>query len=272
MMDRWTPIPVQRAREVRQKLKLNTYPVDTAKVVRELGIEFKEINIGADFDGCALKEEGVMGILVNAGVPYPARRNFTIAHELGHCVIETHLDPEYRCSNRNINAFDPKNPLEVEASIFAAELLMPESEFTRLAGRVPMSLAGIKEIAERFGTSLTATSIRYTRLSSDQCAIILSDCNGIIWSIRSRRFPFEIRKGPLSENSYAIDFFRGKPLPPNAQHRWLRSPHTLGKILRSKRCHHSVCNQSKNHDCQREQSSQGFLICTHPKSQLKSLL
>ena len=55
-------------------------------------------------------------------------------------------------------------------------------------------------------------------------------------------------------------------------HRWLRSPHTLGKILRSKRCHHSVCNQSKNHDCQREQSSQGFLICTHPKSQLKSLL
>ena len=57
-----------------------------------------------------------------------------------------------------------------------------------------------------------------------------------------------------------------------AQHRWLRSPHTLGKILRSKRCHHSVCNQSKNHDCQREQSSQGFLICTHPKSQLKSLL
>ena len=56
------------------------------------------------------------------------------------------------------------------------------------------------------------------------------------------------------------------------QHRWLRSPHTLGKILRSKRCHHSVCNQSKNHDCQREQSSQGFLICTHPKSQLKSLL
>ena len=70
--------------------------------------------------------------------------------------------------------------------------------------------------------------------------------------------------------------------PPNARiavspyeiynHRWLRSPHTLGKILRSKRCHHSVCNQSKNHDCQREQSSQGFLICTHPKSQLKSLL
>ena len=56
------------------------------------------------------------------------------------------------------------------------------------------------------------------------------------------------------------------------KHRWLRSPHTLGKILRSKRCHHSVCNQSKNHDCQREQSSQGFLICTHPKSQLKSLL
>ena len=58
----------------------------------------------------------------------------------------------------------------------------------------------------------------------------------------------------------------------SGKHRWLRSPHTLGKILRSKRCHHSVCNQSKNHDCQREQSSQGFLICTHPKSQLKSLL
>ena len=69
--------------------------------------------------------------------------------------------------------------------------------------------------------------------------------------------------GAMSWHEFPID---------TSKHRWLRSPHTLGKILRSKRCHHSVCNQSKNHDCQREQSSQGFLICTHPKSQLKSLL
>lgn len=155
----------------------------------------------------------MIGILVNAGIPYPARRNFTIAHELGHCKIETHLDPEYRCTSRSINAFDPKNPFEVEASKFAAELLIPESEFDRLAGRVSTSIEGIKEIADRFGTSLTATLIRYVKLSPDQCAIVLSDHNGIIWGIPSRRFPFEIRRGALSEHSFAIDFFTGKTLP-----------------------------------------------------------
>ena len=213
-MDRWTPIPLQRAREVSRKLGLVCYPINAAQVVRELGIDLKEIaSDDLAFDGCALKEEGLMGILVNSRVPYASRKNFTIAHELGHCCIETHLDPEYRCTLRKISSFDPRDKTETEASEFAAELLMPEGVFDHTAARVPLSLLGMGSLAEKFGTSLSATSIHYIRLSPDPCAIILSCDTGILWGVQSRSFPFELRHDSLSESSYAVDYFRGTKLP-----------------------------------------------------------
>lgn len=47
------------------------------------------------------------------------RRRFTIAHELGHLFLNT------TCGSGVENYFDEGKPLEVEADVFAAELLMP---------------------------------------------------------------------------------------------------------------------------------------------------
>jgi Zn-dependent peptidase ImmA (M78 family) len=88
----------------------------------------------------------------------PARRRFTLAHELGHWVCQClagRSDPIYcRTADVAVGAghAPPENPdrtLEREANIFAAELLMPEEavrdEWSRSADRT--------ELADRFGVS-----------------------------------------------------------------------------------------------------------------------
>ena len=95
-------------------------------------------------------------VVLRADEP-PARRRFTLAHEVGHWVCqvrEGHEAPVY-CRAADI-APTADRALEREANVFAAELLMPEpavrAEFTRAAS------AG--ELAGWFGVSEEAMSWR----------------------------------------------------------------------------------------------------------------
>lgn len=87
----------------------------------------------------------------------PARRRFTLAHELGHWVcqvLEGHSTPVY-CRAEEVGVAEGK-ALEREANVFAAELLMPEllvrEEFVRAASS--------RELARWFGVSEEAMSWR----------------------------------------------------------------------------------------------------------------
>ncbi len=69
----------------------------------------------------------ISGLLVNDGEnssigyninQHRHRQRFTVAHEIGHCLLG------HTCSSADYN-FGSKNPHEVEANQFAAELLMP---------------------------------------------------------------------------------------------------------------------------------------------------
>jgi Zn-dependent peptidase ImmA (M78 family) len=79
----------------------------------------------ADIDCSGLLIPSERRVVLNAGEP-PARRRFTLAHELGHwiCqVLEGHNAPIY-CRAADL-APDADRSLEREANVFAAELLMP---------------------------------------------------------------------------------------------------------------------------------------------------
>jgi Zn-dependent peptidase ImmA (M78 family) len=81
------------------------------------------------------------------------RRRFTIAHEMGHALLES-TGPKR-----------PQKGKEVErlCDMFAAELLMPRQEFLdRAHGEA--STERILELARHFRTSLTTTGIRYAEL------------------------------------------------------------------------------------------------------------
>ncbi len=96
--------------------------------------------IAEDYLGLTVTEaelDGVSGLLYPAeravflnAAEVPARRRFTLAHELGHWVcqcLEGTEAPVF-CRAEEVGLDPAVKALEREANVFAAELLMPEDE------------------------------------------------------------------------------------------------------------------------------------------------
>jgi hypothetical protein len=90
--------------------------------------------------------------------------------------------------------------------------MMPEQFFKNDAERLPSMLFLTEPAESKYQTSLMATGIRYAKLTGEPCAVTLANANYVRWMVRSRRSPFRSKVSKLSENSYAMDFFRGRPL------------------------------------------------------------
>lgn len=129
--------------------------------------------IAEDLLGLALGEAPlpVSGMLVPArreiwvdareAAESPARRRFTIAHEIGHwvCQVREGRVAEILC-RPDPSLARQADPREREANVFAAELLMPAAEVRRLvADGLPEA-----ELLERFGVSGPAMAWRLFNL------------------------------------------------------------------------------------------------------------
>lgn len=62
--------------------------------------------------------------------------------------------------------------MEQEADLFASRLLMPEEAFRKATGLRGFSLAGVRAVANDFGTSLQATFLRCLDSAILPCAVI----------------------------------------------------------------------------------------------------
>lgn len=102
-------------------------PVDFNKLVSQNKCIIKYESLSFISDGYVRLDERPPGIYINSQVEYLQRVKFTIAHEIGHIFIPWH-DDITTCSPENL--FLEANMLdiqELEANIFAMELLMPKS-------------------------------------------------------------------------------------------------------------------------------------------------
>jgi Zn-dependent peptidase ImmA (M78 family) len=106
---------------------------------------------------------------------HPNRRRFTIAHELGHFLLhegeELHIDKVgsgYEIKRRDGKSSAGIDIDEMEANLFAAELLMPVDFLNAdLAKLEPVSLSDDEKInllASRYGVSTQALTLRLTYL------------------------------------------------------------------------------------------------------------
>src|SRR5206468_12398306 len=80
---------------------------------------------------------GIAHIAVSRHHPR-VRQRFTLAHEFGHLVMRHHEHPvrdlsflNQRHRDPEVIAWEPADPMEVEANQFAAELLMPAALFRK---------------------------------------------------------------------------------------------------------------------------------------------
>ena len=146
----------------------NKFPLNIVDICNKMGIIVQEtVEFPDNVSGVIFKENGNYYILVNKNHSI-GRKSFTIAHELGHYILHKDLlDKEnelvsYIKSKENGKDYPilarglEYNKRETEANNFAAKILMPKNEFLKKCEEFQT----IEEVAEYFGVSVVAASIR----------------------------------------------------------------------------------------------------------------
>jgi hypothetical protein len=144
-------------------------------------------------------------ITVNSRSPH-RRKRFSIAHELGHW--RHHRGRSLMCSADDIGrpAAGALGPERI-ADRFASRLLMPEYLFQPLArSYAKIDFRVIREMADKFDTSATATAIRLVEGNYLLACLICHGPDGRKWftqapEVPARWFPSK----ELSADSFAFD-------------------------------------------------------------------
>ena len=199
------------AKSLLHELGLKTPPIRPREIVRRLGVLLQETDGGDRFDGWILQADGSAAIGINRAITSEPRKNFTIAHELGHFRLSWH-NRQPKCFGQDIEAIRSVKTDETEANEFAVELLMPEDIARPLVEGGDIGLAGIQQIADTFEASFTSSAYRYIALTPYPAALVICEQRKIKHvsfsdALRQTRRPFVERGMDLGQNSLAADFF-----------------------------------------------------------------
>jgi len=175
--------------------------------VEDIAMDQGVLCLEAKLTGCLarLVRKGKRGIIrTSLGIREPGRKRFAIAHELGHWFLHESESQYFVCTAEQMRDYKG-SPLEVEANIFASELLMPTFLFRPLAENAPPTLDTISTLGGKFVTSLTAAGMKFVDLNRHECVLVLSTGGQVTWSKQKGiRSGLRIEKGmPLHQDSLA---------------------------------------------------------------------
>ena len=157
---------------------------------------------GAD---ARLVRSGDIGIIhIRKSIQGLGRKRFAIAHDLGHWELHQAVSQWMLCSDMDTSIYDA-SPIEVEANLFASELLMPSKLFRPRCEDAEPDLKLIKALSEEFATSVTAAALRFVEETNYACIVAFSENGSVKWWKRSDRcagFWIE-RKHKIHKNSFA---------------------------------------------------------------------
>lgn len=160
-------------------------------VLEDLAMAMNIFVVDARLDSAAarLVRKGDYGLIrVSDQLRYSGQRRFAIAHEIGHFQLHKKVSQLLACTEVDMQASYRSSPYEIEASIFAGALLMPTEVFRVRVGRQVPRAKVIKDLAQQFDTSLTATALRYVETSKDYVAFVVSEKGKIRWWRASESF------------------------------------------------------------------------------------
>lgn len=137
--------------------------LDIDDVVKRIGGEIKSDDLLSEYSDGYIKKKGDSFQIVVSLYQPRKRRNFTIAHELGHLFLhmgymidsekwENQTDRYYRKGNSDE---------EYEANEFAAALLMPKKEYKKILDKYTEGdIVYTTKIAKEFNVSVNAAANR----------------------------------------------------------------------------------------------------------------
>lgn len=212
-------------------------PLDVEALAEWCRIRIDEVPLDG-FLGLLMKVGKKSGMLLKSGQGLGQRR-FTIAHEIGHFAIPSHAGrPIEQCLQEDVVG-QPQNSTEIEANQFAAELLMPRSQFDLDIGNKTPSFQHIRALAERYDVSVTACGLRWIELTHERAALICVEDGYIKWKRLSKGLRYSLTPSGtrVAPETLVAAVQRGEALsgapelvPPWA---WLERPAERTEVLES---------------------------------------
>jgi Zn-dependent peptidase ImmA (M78 family) len=154
---------------------IDSVPIPVDKIAREKGLPVIETAMNADVSGALIRSNNLQGIAVNAAQS-PVRKRFTVAHELGHFLLEhvdrdyadrDHVDWEFTVIRRDGLSSEAQDDQEIAANFFAANLLMPRhilrkdvESYKGFDGEIRLHDTDILLLARKFRVSEAAMRFR----------------------------------------------------------------------------------------------------------------
>jgi Zn-dependent peptidase ImmA (M78 family) len=115
-----------------KKFNVKHAPVPVEKIAKSMGAIVQRVPADDSLSGFIYHEKASRTTVIGVNASHAlTRQHFTLGHELGHFVLhnieDVHVDRGFSVRLRNATSSEGKNVEEVEANLFAAELLMPAS-------------------------------------------------------------------------------------------------------------------------------------------------
>ncbi|MCL4498788.1 MAG: ImmA/IrrE family metallo-endopeptidase [Chloroflexi bacterium] len=159
------------ADELLRNANISEPPVLIHKIAKSQGVRLFLQPFDGEMSGFIAQKDDNVVIGVNTSHA-KVRQRFTIAHELGHMLLheqgEVHVDRKFHIKLRNNVSSQGVDPDEVEANLFAAEILMPKQFIDHdLQGISDVDLLDtevIDGLAERYDVSTQAIMFRLVAL------------------------------------------------------------------------------------------------------------
>jgi Zn-dependent peptidase ImmA (M78 family) len=156
--------------------QLSGAPVNVEQIARALGAEVQYEPTDDELSGFlfrdTLAKRAIIGVNANH---HPNRQRFSIAHEIGHLLLHEgeriHIDRigrGYHLNWRDAESGAGTNEKEMEANLFAAELLMPkkflDADLAKLGGLDLFEDEVLGDLAKKYEVSVQAMTHRLTNL------------------------------------------------------------------------------------------------------------
>lgn len=136
--------------------------------------------------GCAARIMGYKNraiITIDEDTPRP-RQRFSAGHELGHWMRDRG-QVAFQCKNEKfVREWSAENP-ETRANRFASDLLLPAKMFRARLHRQPVTFDTVRQLADVFCTSVTATAIRLVEYGELPAILVCSGSRKREWFVPS---------------------------------------------------------------------------------------
>lgn len=171
---------------------VHSLPVDVEAIALSKVDGLETFDLPSGHFGALARRDNEILILVSPKCPNDGHRRFTIAHEIGHLVIEGHLEavmPAGEAFAASVPGLTRRKPwYEVEADVFASNLLLPPGLAAEaIESDTTPSIVAIARLADSGATSLITAAIKYASVSDEAVAVLVSLERTIQWVTMSSR-------------------------------------------------------------------------------------